>query len=78
MAGASPAKRGRPKINKGIVRIRLREDIYDMWITRKDSLGFSVKTHSEFAEYLMLHVCEESALSTQSHLQTPSSGKSKF
>lgn len=72
MAGASPPKRGRPKKDEAVVRIRLTKHIYDMWTTKKDSVGFSTKTHSEFAEYLMMNTYEGLSI------QTPSSGKSKY
>jgi hypothetical protein len=58
-SGVSPPKRGRPRNEVGITRIKLKKDVFEMWLSRKDSLGFSKKTHSEFAMYLLLNFCEE-------------------
>ncbi|CAB4018384.1 zinc finger MYM-type 1-like [Paramuricea clavata] len=66
MAGASPPKRGRPKKDEAVMRIRLTKHIYDMWATKKNSVGFSTKTHSEFAEYLMLNTYEGLSIQTPS------------
>ena len=46
--------------------LRLKKHIYDMWTAKKDSLGFSMKTHSEFAEYLLMST-REGAIQTLSH-----------
>lgn len=72
MAGVSPPKRGRPKKDEAVVRIRLNKHIYDMWTAKKDSLGLSMKTHSEFAEYLLMST-REGPIQTPSH-----QGKSKY
>ncbi|CAB3986593.1 Hypothetical predicted protein [Paramuricea clavata] len=66
MAGASPPKRGRPKKDEAVVRIRLTKHIYDMWTTKKDSAGFVTKTHSKFAEYLMMNTYEGLSIQTPS------------
>ena len=42
-------KCGRPKLEVPVQRIGLRMDVYDEWLAKKDSVGFSEKTHSEFA-----------------------------
>ena len=55
---ASPPKRGRPNFEAETKRIKLRPDVFDRWLVKKDSLGFTHKAHSQFADYL-LDMCEE-------------------
>ena len=56
---ASLPKRGRPKDEIGFVRIKLKKDVHEMWLARKTSMGFSSKTHSDFARYLLLNFSED-------------------
>jgi hypothetical protein len=58
-SGASPPKRGRPRNEEGITRIKLKKDVFQCWLARKNSLGFSTKTHSEFAMYLLLNFTDD-------------------
>ena len=52
--GASLPKRGRPSVYGGkTTRIRLATDVFHQWNIRKDEMGYSNKTHSEFAEILL-------------------------
>jgi len=60
-AGVSAPKRGRPRDDVGFVRIKLKRDVYDIWNSRKASVGFSNKTHSDFARHLLLNFCENEA-----------------
>lgn len=46
-------KRGRPKLGIQIKRIGLQAPVYDEWIRRKETLGFSGKSNSDFAKYLL-------------------------
>jgi hypothetical protein len=48
-----PPKRGRPKLGVAIKRIGLQAHMYDEWIIKKNSLGFSEKRNSDFANYLL-------------------------
>ncbi|CAB4040952.1 Hypothetical predicted protein, partial [Paramuricea clavata] len=48
-----PPKRGRPKLGIAIKRIGLQAQVYDEWIIKKNSLGFSEKSNSDFANYLL-------------------------
>ena len=43
--GASPPKPGRPRTAERNTKIRLRKDTFQIWVARKDLLGFSTKTH---------------------------------
>ena len=43
------------------MRIKLK-DVHEMWITRKESIGFSTKTHSDFARHLLLNFGEDEPL----------------
>ena len=58
-SGVSPPKRARPKNEVGIVRIKLRKDVFETWECRKNSLGFATKTHCEFAMHLLLNFCQK-------------------
>ena len=73
-SGVSPPKRGRPKNEVGIARIKLRKDVFETWVGRKNSLGFATKTHSEFAMYLLLNFCQEEC-DKNDFLQSPVDGK---
>ena len=75
-SGVSPPKRGRPRNEVGITRIKLKKDVFETWLLRKDSLGFSKKTHSEFAMYLLLNFCEEER-GESNFIPTPTNGKHK-
>ena len=44
-----------------------------MWITRKESIEFSTKTHSDFARYLLLNFGEYEPL--QLSMESPGDGK---
>ena len=68
MSGKAP-KRGRPSYGIQTTRIRLQTDTFNGWLMKKDLFGFSEKTHSEFAEYL-LNNCQEPR--AQSSPQLPS------
>ena len=70
--GASPPKCGRPRDEIGFVRIKLKKDIHEMWITRKDSIGFSTKTHSDFPRHLLLNFCDDKPLQS---MESPGDGK---
>jgi hypothetical protein len=48
-----PPKRGRPKLGISIKQIGLQAQVYDEWIIKKNSLGFSEKSNSDFANYLL-------------------------
>ena len=48
-----PPKRGRPKLGIAIKRIGLQAQVYDEWIIKKNSLGFSDKSNSDFVVYLL-------------------------
>jgi hypothetical protein len=74
-AGPSLPKHGRPRNEEGITRIKLRKDVYQIWLARKDSLGFSTKTHSEFAMHLLLNITEDEY---ESNLSSPGVGKWKL
>jgi hypothetical protein len=67
--GTSLPKRRRPRDEIGFVHIKLKKDVQEMWITRKDSIAFSTKTHSDFAQHLLLNFCEDEPL------QSPGDGK---
>ena len=44
---------GRPKLPGSLQSIRLRESVCNLWKDRKEALGFSERTDSEFAEFLL-------------------------
>ena len=44
---------GRPKLSGSLKSIRLRESVFNLWRDRKEALGFSERTDSEFAEFLL-------------------------
>jgi hypothetical protein len=46
-----------------------------MWIARKKFVGFSTKSHSDFARHLLLNFCEELLRVMESLLGTPGNGK---
>ena len=79
---ASPPKRGRPKNEVGFVRIKLKKDVHEIWHARKESMGFSSKTHSEFAQYLLLNFSEDqpnqSFESPSQSIGSPSHGKNSL
>jgi hypothetical protein len=69
---ASSPKRGRPKDEIGFVRIKLKKDVHEMWLARKESMGFSSKTHSDFARHLLLNFSEDQP---KQPVESPSRGK---
>ena len=44
---------GRPKLPGSLKTIWLRESVFNLWRDRKEALGFSECTDSEFAEFLL-------------------------
>ena len=52
---ASPPKRVRPSVKTA--HIRLRMDVFQEWNIKKEQMGYSSKTHSEFAQ-MLLHNCK--------------------
>ena len=76
---ASPPKRGRPKDEIGFVRIKLKKDVYEIWHARKESMGFSSKTHSDFARHLLLNFSEDQLSPRLSpSVESPYRGKRSF
>jgi hypothetical protein len=64
--GASLPKRGRPSVYGGkTTRIRLATDVFHQWNIRKDEMGYSNKTHSEFAEILLQKSMEIAVATTE-------------
>ena len=57
--GVSPPKRRRPRNIVATKQLRMRVDVFDMWMDKKASIVFFEKTHSEFAEYLLQKVGNE-------------------
>ena len=57
----SAPKRGRPKRGFETRRISLKESVFDYWNAKKGIFGYSNKTHSEFAEYLLEAVDDQMA-----------------
>ena len=56
------------------MRIKLKDvGLHEMWITRKESIGFSTKTHSDFARHLLLNFGEDEPL--QLSMESPGYGK---
>ena len=74
-SGVFHPKRGRPRNEVGITRIKLKKDVFDTWLSRKDSLGFS-RTHSELAMCLLLNLCEEER-GESNFIPTSTNGKRK-
>ena len=50
-------------------RIGLQTDVYDEWMTKKNTLGFAEKSNSDFASYLL----RTTSISDERRHQTPSS-----
>ena len=75
---ASTPKRGRPN-EIGFVGIKLKKHVHEMWLARNNSMGFSSKTHSDFARYLLLNFSEDqpkqSFSSPSQSIGSPSHGK---
>ena len=44
---------GRPKRPEALKKIYLRQSVHEQWRSKKDSLGYSKLTDSEFAEVLL-------------------------
>ena len=61
--GASAPKRGRPSVKTA--HIRLRMEVFQEWNTKKEQMGYSNKTHSEFAEILLQSCVKRSVATTQ-------------
>ena len=74
MSGKAP-KRGRPSHGIQTTRIRLRMDTFNGWLEKKDLCGFSEKTHSEFADYLLSNCQEPRAQRSHRLLSTPTGNK---
>ena len=77
-AGISAPKRGRPRDDIGLVCIKLKRDVYNIWNSRKELVGLSNKTHSDFARYLLLNFCEnetEPSHLSQTNMESPDDGK---
>ena len=53
MAAITRRRVGRPKLPGSLKTIRLRESVFNLWRDRKEALGFSERTDSEFAEFLL-------------------------
>ena len=53
---ASPPKRGRPSVKTAHIRLRI--DVFQEWNIKKERMGYSSKTHSDFAQ-MLLHNCKE-------------------
>ena len=64
-------RKGRPKREEKIVKVWLRQSIFRLWKEKKEQLGFSKKTNSQFAEYLLCR-CD----SSEGAPSGPPSGKS--
>ena len=52
MAAITRRRVGRPKLPGSLKAIRLRESVFNLWRERKQNIGISEKTDSEFAEFL--------------------------
>ena len=59
--GPSPPKCGRPRHDIGFIQIKLKSDVHGMWNARKDSMGLSGKTHTDFARHLLINFCKSGA-----------------
>ncbi|XP_068760155.1 uncharacterized protein [Montipora capricornis] len=53
MAAITRRRVGRPKLPGSLKSIRLRESVFNLWRDRKEALGLSQRTDSEFAEFLL-------------------------
>ena len=53
LAASTRLRAGRPKLPGSLKSIRLREFVFNLWKDRKEALGFSERTDSEFAEFLL-------------------------
>ena len=47
---------GRPKLPGCLKSIRLREFVFNLWRVTREALGFSERTDSEFAKFLLHHL----------------------
>ena len=56
LASVSAPKCGTPRNHIGFVCIKWKRDVYDIWNSRKESVGLSNKTHSDFARYLYFSI----------------------
>lgn len=64
--GASLPKRGRPSVYGGkTTRIRLTREVFHEWTLKKEQMGYSNKTHSEFANILLQKVEESFEVATE-------------
>lgn len=50
---AVPSRKGRPRLSGRPCYIRIRSSVFELWNSRKRSLGFAEVTNSVFAEYLL-------------------------
>ena len=55
MAAITRRRVGRPKLPGCLKSIRLRGFVFNLWREREEALGFSERTDSEFAEFLLHH-----------------------
>ena len=53
---ASLPKRGRPSVKTAHIRLRI--EVFQEWTKKKEDMGYSNKTHSEFAE-MLLQYCDQ-------------------
>ena len=70
-SGPAP-KRGRPNYDAEAKRLRLKPEVFDRWVQKKETLGYSDKSNSEFAEFL-LELCEKDDGQHSSAKSSPSS-----
>ena len=69
-SGPAP-KRGRPNYDAEAKRIRLRPEVFNLWREKKNNLGYSEKSDSQFAEFL-LGLCEKDSGQHSSTQSSPS------
>ena len=58
------------------MHIKLKKDVHELWINRKESIGFSTKTHrphSDFARHLLVNFGEDEPLKLS--MESPGDGK---
>ena len=55
LAAITRLRAGRSKVRGCLKCIRLREFVFYLWRETKEGLGFSERTDSEFAEFLLRH-----------------------
>lgn len=60
-ASGSAPKRGRPSHDAEAKRIRLKPEVFDLWMQKKENLGYLDKSHCQFAEFLLGLCAKENA-----------------